>query len=287
MPIENNRHVKIKYLYKFNLVACLFILLMGTACTNRSEEADVVARVGKICLTRQDLSKQLVWEGFTPEQKNQYIERWINREVLFQEAQRLGLENSEELALELELVKKNFLIKKLLERTFLEKILVDEEMVNSYYNKHEDLFKIQEDQVHLLHILTATREDANLARQAIQAGKAFNEVAKEYSTGIFKVKGGDMGFISKNDVIPEVRRIAFGTRIGGLSRVLKSDYGYHLLQVVDKWKKDDLKPLESVHEEIVARLKASKERQVYFDLLYQLQNKNQPYVASPGASDSL
>lgn len=265
----------------------LALAVVVASCNRRPPDEEIVARVGDVYLTHKDLEKRLDLEGFSPDQINRYVERWVNREVLYQEAQRLGLENTEELAWELELVEKEFLINKLLERTYAEKVQVTEEMVTSYYQSHQDLFRVNEDFVHVFHLVTETREAANLARQSLLAGRPFEDVAREYSVGPFKDRGGDMGFIKESDVIPELRRIAFRSSVNDVSSVISSSYGYHVIKVVDKLKKDDVRPLVSVRDEIVARLRANKEQQVYYDLLYKLQNESNIHVALPSSVDSL
>jgi len=272
-----------------NYVPALFLLflLAFSSCRQKPDKADIVAQVGSRYLTRQALEARLQRDGLEVQLGSQFVERWVNREVLFQEAQRLGLDNTDELALELETVEKEFLINKLLERTFQEKIIIEEPIMRSYYEKHEALFKMHESQVHMFHILTETREVANTARQALLAGQAFDEVAQTYSTGIFKSSNGDMGFVKENDIIPELRRSAFRIALNQISPVIRSDHGYHLLKVTGKLKKDDIRPFEDVKSEVYARLRASKERQIYYDLVYHLQNQTHVYVAIPTAADSL
>lgn len=261
-------------------------LLLAHGCQKKPVKTDIMAQVGNSILTRQALDRQIQRDGIDAKQEYQYVERWVNREVLYREAERLGLDKTDELDLELELVRKEFLINKLLERTFQEKALVDEQMMRSYYNKHQDLYRVRETQVHMFHILTAHRESANLARQALLAGQSFDEVAKRYSTGIFKNAGGDMGFVKEDDLIPELRRSAFRIGLEQISPVIRSEYGYHLIKITEKWSKEDIRPYDAVKTEINAKLRASRERQIYYDLVYHLQNQTHVYMARPTASDS-
>lgn len=266
-------------------------VLALVACGRRVPEEEIVARVGDAVLRRDVMIQRMKWEGMREDQENEFVERWVNQELLYQEAKKLGLHKTEELHWELELVEKEFLIQKLLENTFANKILITEEEVLSHYEKYKEEFQVDEDEVRALHVLTKTREEANAARQEILAGKPFEEVAKERSVDIFRERGGDMGFFKRDDVIPEVQRYAFRSSEGTLSIVFSSSYGYHLLKVLKKRVKGDVKDLSDVRAEIIQRLRVNKERSVYYDLLFQLQNKTKINVAVPrsreGKRDSL
>jgi len=257
------------------------VLLFSGDCRKRLADDQIVARVGDVVLTKDAMKREIGWEGMRPEQENEFVDRWVNRELLFQEAKRLGLDKDAELNWQLELVKKEYLINKLLERTFAKKVKITDDEVKSYYEKHGDLFKVTEDEVRALHILTKTKAEADLALKEIRAGKPFSEVAKEHSIGIFRKKGGDMGFFKRRDVIPEVARFAFRLPEGKVSPVFHSSYGYHILKVLKRRRKGEIKDLSDVRKEIIQSLRVSKERSVYYDLLFQLQNKTKVYVIAP------
>ncbi len=265
------RKRNIFFLYLFVLV--VFIGLV--TCKGGGSEDEIIARVGNSSLNLTDMKRRMEWEGMGPEQESEFVDRWVNRELLYQEAKRLELDKSEaeDLLMELEIVEKEYLIQKLLDRNFAEKITeITEEEIKSYYETNIDQFRVYEDQVKVLHILTGTKEVANLAFQEIRTGKPFDQVAKERSTGILRDRGGDMGLIKREDVIPEIARVAFGTAEGGVSSVFESNYGFHIIKVIRKLSKGDAKDLTDVRNEILQQLQVRKERLIYTDLVSRLQN---------------
>jgi len=223
------------------------------------------------------------WEGMRPEQESEFIDRWVNRELLYQEAKKQGLDESEseDLRMELEMVEKEYLIQKLLDKTYAQMIQFTDEEIQSYYEKNIDLFRVNEDQVRAMHILTETKEEADLARQEILAGMPFDEVARERSVGILRERGGDMGFIRREDVINQIERIVFRLGEEGLSNVFESDYGFHIVKVIKKLNEGDAKDLADVRDEIRQQLQVRKERSVYYDFLFQLQNSTEVDIPIP------
>jgi peptidyl-prolyl cis-trans isomerase C len=259
------------------------LILSNLGCHSKDESAQMAAKVGSAVLTREEVQKRMALEGLNPDRENEFIENWINEELLVQEARREGIEKTDELKWEMEKIEKQYVINQLVEKTFAEKIKLKDANISDFYEKNKSLFLVEEDEVHLLHIMNKTQTEAELTIQEIRAGKPFDQVAKERSVDPFHDKGGDMGFVGRNDVIPELSRVAFSLQDGGLSPILKSNQGYHVIKVLKKHGKGETRDLSEVRDEISQRLRVNNERAVYYDLLYQLKNKQKVYSAESTA----
>jgi peptidyl-prolyl cis-trans isomerase C len=259
-------------------IAVIGVLLL--ACGSKNSEKNLAARVGNAVLTKQALKQKIDDEKIPLDQENEYVEKWVNRELLALEARKLSLDRSSEFRDQLNTLGNELLIQKLLEKVFAEQIRLSDEEIASFYSKNKELFQVSEDEVHVLHILTKTQYDANQVLQEVRAGKAFEQIARERSVDSFRDKGGDLGFIKQTDVIPELARIAFFTPEGSISAIVKSTYGFHIVKVIKKYRIKDTLEFQDAKTDIIQRLRASKEKSVYMDLLYQLQNKYKVYVAS-------
>ena len=277
-PMNLKSHEKSLFLKGFVVFLTLFLVW---ECRRKEQDSEVVARVGNNQLTQESLQQGMIREGLSTERENEFVERWVDRELLYQEANGLELDKSEEVQSDLEMIKKEYLINKLIERTFGVEISITDEEVTAYYEQNKDLFLINEDEVRILHFITNDKSDADLALQEIQAGKFFEEVAESRSNGLFRDRGGDMGYIHHDDVIPEIARRAFRYQIGYVSPVFRSPYGYHIIKIVDKQKKGEYRGIEEVREEILQRIRIEKERTTYYDLLFRLRNKTEVYVSGP------
>ncbi|MEJ2627652.1 MAG: peptidylprolyl isomerase, partial [bacterium] len=268
-------------------VFVIFEGMITSGCNNGSAGDEVVARVENSVLTNEELNRRIIWKGLGEEQKRKYVENWINRELLYKEAIQQNLDKTPDLELEIEQVKKEFLVNRLVDKTFAEKIKITEQEIESYYNKNQNLFKVQDDERWVLHLLTNTREEAREALQEINAGKDFREVVSAYSSGIFKDNKGDLGYIKRGDVIDEISRVAFSLAKDAVSGIIKSPYGYHIIKVIDIREEGDIEKLEQVRNEIIQRLRISKEKALYYDLLAELQNKYEVYINVPEEMSSV
>ena len=111
------------------------------------------------------------------------------------------------------------------------------------YNQNQDQFRTKE-RVHARHILLMTQgkppaEDAKIKAQAedllkqIQAGANFEELAKKYSQDPGSApKGGDLGWVEHGQMVPAFEQACFSLKPGQTSGVIKTEYGYHIVQVL-------------------------------------------------------
>jgi parvulin-like peptidyl-prolyl isomerase len=112
---------------------------------------------------------------------------------------------------------------------------------------------------------------AEAIRRRLLAGESFDLLAAKYSQGPAAASGGDVGFIEKGMVLPEIEEAAFSLPIDQISPVIESSSGFHIIQVIDR-RGGGIKSIESVREEIREKLdqeKIVKKFEEWLDLLRQ------------------
>lgn len=124
---------------------------------------------------------------------------------------------------------------------------LSEEKLKEYYEQNKEEYR--NIQVKASHILVDKEEEAKDILNKIQAGQDFSELAKEFSKDPGSApQGGDLGFFSKDMMVPEFDEAAFNLQPGEISEPIKTTYGYHIIKVFDKI--DELSSFEDVKEEI-------------------------------------
>jgi len=121
-------------------------------------------------------------------------------------------------------------------------------------NQHIDDYKV-ENRAHVEHILFKTigKTDAEVAEihqkaedalKQAKHGVNFEDLAKKYSEDDgTKPKGGDLGWIVDGQTVPEFQQAAFSVPKGSISDLVKTQYGFHIIKVLDRGNSPTLEPL--------------------------------------------
>ena len=89
-------------------------------------------------------------------------------------------------------------------------------------------------QVRASHILVKTRAEAIQIRKAIDDGASFEYYAKNYSLCPSGQKGGDLGYFSRGQMVQPFEDEAFELPVGEVSMPVGTEFGWHLIKVIDK-----------------------------------------------------
>jgi len=155
-------------------------------------------------------------------------------------------------------------------------ISIPDAQVQTYYNAHRDQYQTPE-RVHARHILLSTTnkpkdEVPKIQAQAedllkqIKGGADFADLAKKFSQDPGSAqKGGDLGWVSRGQMVKNFEDSVFSLKENQLSGVITTEYGFHIIQVLEK-QPPRLQPLDEVKNQIVAALK----NQTVFDRMQEL-----------------
>jgi len=203
--------------------------------------------------------------------KRNVLDQIISEKLLIQEAKNRGLEQDKDVLEQIKNTTEQILVQSLIEKEIIGKVKVDDQEALTYYEENKDNF-ITKEQVYLYNILVETEEVAQDILEKLKAGGDFIELAKEKSTGPSAAQGGDLGYVSKGDLIPEIENVVFALEIGNISDIIKSQYGFHILKVTDK-KPEVLKTFEEVKEEILPTLLSTKQKEAFDNLIEELKSQ--------------
>lgn len=288
-----------KLLKRIGSIAAVALLVIGCSSGTREVKPDapMVASVNGAGIYKIDMEEalqQLVPSaifhgGMTPERRAKYwsgaLDLTIERELLYQEAARIGLKADEDQIGEIKrkIIDKfgsrsafkdalksasltedeyeHMLAKKMLAEELI-KVEVDDKSVPSdeelleHFNAHKDSYNkpltrrirhilVRIDPAATSEEVEARRKKAEEALSALKSGADFYDVAMSYSEEPYAVKGGDLGELHKGRLVAEVDKEAWSLKIGQTSGIIRSMYGFHIIRV-----DSESEPTEAVFEEV-------------------------------------
>ncbi|MBM4251183.1 MAG: hypothetical protein FJ146_04380 [Deltaproteobacteria bacterium] len=169
-----------------------------------------------------------------------------------------GLTRFDRDRLKARLCERSILSQYLQERLFAE-IKIEERDLLEYYKNHMADFKLQE-QVKIRHILAANEASAKTLKSQANAAN-FEALARQYSIAPEGVNGGVLGPFSKGSM-PAVFEVAFHLKTGEISELLKSNYGYHIIQVMQHLPKQQ-KSFQEVRHQIECTVRRVRQEEIY------------------------
>ncbi|MCX7896630.1 MAG: SurA N-terminal domain-containing protein [Rhodocyclaceae bacterium] len=153
------------------------------------------------------------------------------------------------------------------ESRFLQSIEISEEQIRQWYESHLSRFKKAEERraSHILLRLSpqasereieAVRQKAEaLRQQALAKPSEFSRLAKEHSQDPGSAaKGGDLGFFTRGMMVRPFEEAVFALKEGEISPVIRSDFGFHVIQLTGV-RPERIRPLEEVRSEVAQEIR--------------------------------
>jgi peptidyl-prolyl cis-trans isomerase C len=273
------------------LVGFFFLFgLYGSAFA--AEKEDILAQVGSNKLTLEEFESQI--QSLPPRLqmallrnpllKEQFLDRWVDITLIAQEARDKKLDQDPEIQAKIEDIMNAVLAQEFLHREIESKVKMTDDEIEIYYKGHKEEFTNPES-VKARHILLKVPEGADEKawkeaeskakdiKKKLKNGEDFAELAKKYSDDPgSKNKGGDLGFLTKGRMVPEFESAAFSLKPGELSDPVKTEFGYHIIEVKEK-KAAGTKALPEVQAQIRQTLQREKQQQLQDELIKKLKAK--------------
>ena len=200
------------------------------------------------------------------EQKQDLLDELIARQLVVEDAIESGLTQTEEF----QKLYREFVFQHSIGQMF-KTINVTDEECEAYYNENKEQFK--EEMIRAAHILVEEEEQANELLAAIEGGADFHELASANSKCPSGSRGGDLGDFGRGQMVPEFEQAAFALNIGEISGVVKTQFGYHLIKLLDK---KDVVPFTDVKGQIQQYLTSKKQNEMYSNFTQGLKSTNPP-----------
>ncbi|VAW72842.1 Peptidyl-prolyl cis-trans isomerase PpiD [hydrothermal vent metagenome] len=158
---------------------------------------------------------------------------------------------------------------------------VDEADLEAFYEERQSSLKTKEQRraSHILITVAADADDDTLAiarakidglAARLEAGEEFADLARENSGDPGSAQqGGDLGFFGVGDMVPEFDKTAFAMDKGETSEPIRTQFGFHIIKLVDI-RDSDIPPLAEVRDDLIREMQQEKVNELFYELLEQL-----------------
>lgn len=252
------------------------VWILGLLLCSNSVSAAVLATVNGDEITSDEVNKVLIegtqgrLDSLSADKQNELrhriIEGMIIQNLIYDDAQKMGILESKEYKQELESTidrLKVQLAAKVWEQEQFDAIKVDAKEVKAYFDTNPNEF-IDKEKIHARHILVRSKAQAQsiiAGMKTLSGEKLKNEFiaqAKLYSIGPSAARGGDLGYFPRGQMVASFNDAAFAMKTGTISPIpVQSQFGYHVIYVEDR-KPAKKMGFDTVKSFIEQRLKMDK-----------------------------
>ncbi len=266
---------------------------MATTAANADpivvSSGDVAIRQSEFEQALKTLPAEYQQYAFGPGKK-QFAEDFLRMKMLAAEGMKNGLDKDPDVLQQLALMKENLVANAQLQKIDKSVVISDDDMKKEY-----EANKKEYEQVTARHILIAfkgspaaqkgkkelteaeAKAKAEEIRAKLVAGADFVELAKKESDDVGSgARGGELGSFSHGQMVPEFEAAAFAAKVGEITPVVKTQYGYHIIKV----DKHDYTPFEQVKDTLVKKEHDKRVRDVV-DSMKKSVTFNEAYFPPP------
>ena len=213
-------------------------LLAAPVGPSYAQDSDpVVARVNGVDIRQSDIAFAGEEIGgnipnMPPEQKRDYLINYlVDVAVMSQAAEQQKLADRPEVKHRLAFDRNRLLMESMLQDAG--RAALSDAAEHAVYDEAIKQAK-SEEEVHARHILVPTEDEAKAILAQLKGGADFATLAKEKSKDPGAADGGDLGYFTKEQMVPEFATVAFKLDKGQLSDPVKTQFGWHIIKVEDK-----------------------------------------------------
>src|ERR1700716_2014234 len=219
------------------VTGCLAMVLLAGAPLRAEDANPVLAKVNGAEIRQSDVALAEEELGPTLAQmdpatkKDNVLSFLIDMKIVAKAAEDKKVENNEDFKKRLAFTRSRLLMDSLLASEG-KAATTDDAMKKVYEDASKQIAGEQE--VHARHILVETEDEAKAVAEELKKGADFAELAKKKSKDPGASDGGDLGFFTKDQMVPEFSAVAFALEPGKVSDPVKSQFGWHIIKVEEK-----------------------------------------------------
>lgn len=238
------------------LGGCLAVALLAATPVRADDSNPVLAKVNgseirqsDVNVAEEELGPSLAQMDPAARQDN-VLSFLIDMKIIAKAAEDKKIENTEDFKKRLAFARDRLLMDKLLASEG-KAALTPDAMKAVYEDASKQITSEQE--VHARHILVPTEEEAKKIEDQLKKGADFAELAKKESKDPGASDGGDLGFFTKDQMVPEFSKVAFELEPGKISDPVKTQFGWHIIKVEEK-RMSSPPPIEQVQQQLAQDL---------------------------------
>lgn len=253
MKLLSNYHILL-------LLLCGILVLFVLSCESPGgkQQGERIARVGEEYLTLEQAEEAIpsfIYKEDSVSALAQYRRQWIQRRLVLREADKMNIRQQKEIQEKLQRAQHEILREALRTHIITNEVdtTVTDQEVKAYYEANKEHFELGELYIQYRHLRTQNIEDARTAKQALQAGASWEEVADNYAMEPLAAISNAQKYHPISEVLNDndiMRRYLQTIDLNEISPIQRVNSVYHFVQLTGKREQSDSADIEWMMEKV-------------------------------------
>lgn len=232
------------------LLPFIIILLFSSCAKDSAADVPVLAKVENAVLTKPEAEMLKLAVPNKNYSINSVVAAWIDRELLYLAAKQGGLENDATLNSQVSIYRKDLFGATFMNNYIASQISVKNTEIKAFYDKNRGSFRYQNDGAKIMHFFSTTDSVAQYIAGALK--QTNNSIDRKELLANYNV---EVATVEKNNLIEQLDSEIFSNdRTNFTIGPVKTDYGYHIIEVLSRYKAGSQINIDEAYDEIYQRL---------------------------------
>ena len=268
--------ISLSKLLRIRIFLYVLIAIIFLGCNKEPEKKKYVARVNDTYLTEEDLNElDSLFQDSSP--RSEIIKRWVNKELLYQEAISKGITDNDEFNRIINNSRRELASSMLLNKHLDDNLKKPSNVeLQGFYDQHKNEFKTDEN-IYVFNSASFKNENSAIRFRTKLVETNWEEVIDNYAEDTLMISHRSGDGLSETEIYPiQLLNLIKELNPGEVSIVLEENSAkYSVIQLVQSFKKGAVPPLELVEDEVMARFISEKREEIFNKYLEELYSNNE------------
>lgn len=242
-------------------IPIILIFLLLTQCGKKEKTNNYIARVNDSYLTKDEVNqiidRKALKQNYDPNILKSIVTKWVKEEIIYQKAKKEHFDKDENIHQKVEDYYRSLVIDEYLKNHFQSTVTISNKEIEDFYESNKEMFLLEKEALKISHVFVEDYNDANRIKsilQSIDVNKK-KELHKKYN---FETR-----IVKKNEVVKDINTELFERSTPRIVGPVSSNYGFHIIEILKKYKKGEYLPLNIVRDDIYQKIMQQKNKSEY------------------------
>ena len=242
-------------------IPLIILIFLFTNCGKKENKNNYIARVGESYLSKDKfiniLERKTLSKRINPNTLKSVVTKWVKDEIIYQKAKKEHFDKDENIHKRVEEYYRSLVIDEYLKNHFQSTVTISNKEIKHFYNTNKENYLLDKEAIKISHVFVEDYNDANIIKSIMESIN-INDKKELHNKYNFETK-----IIKKGEVVKDINTELFERSTSRIIGPISSNYGFHIIEILKRYKKGEYLPLSFVRDDIYEKIMQQKNKSEY------------------------